>query len=312
MPRPVPRSGTQARGRVITPQRLRSRFRLLLLGMVVVLGGFVFWLTRANPSHMNGARPIATLSTDDAHALLWSPGDSNIVFFGHHDGLLRSIDGGRTWQATSLADADAMSVSATPKAPERMYVAGHGIFRRSDDGGTTWTTPNSPLQGADIHGFAQSPADPDRLYALVVGQGIVMSTDGGTTWTQRAQAAASHAALVVNADGTTLLMGGPSNRVQQSADDGATWTRSGSDLPPGAQVLALAVGPDGAGLFAGTTKGLYRRTSPDAPWEPTPLKEPILAVAVNFVHSNVVLAINEHQQVLRSDNGGATWTGATQ
>jgi hypothetical protein len=129
---------------------------------------FVLALTflnqRANPS---GLLPLSTLNTRDFHALQWSPTDPNIVYFGHHDGIEISRDQGRTWQPSSLRGADAMNIVAADTTSGRMYAAGHGVFLRSDDGGTTWAPVEGPLASADIHGFAASTDDTDRLYAFV-------------------------------------------------------------------------------------------------------------------------------------------------
>ncbi len=279
----------------------------LALGVLVVLalGGWLL-LRGARPA-AGSPQPIATLKTQDFHALVWSPTDPNTVFFGHHQGLLKSTDGGHTWQPTTLRDADAMNLAASPKAPRRVYAAGHGVFLRSDDGGTTWTAPDSPIQGADIHGFAQSPADPNRLYAVVVGQGLLASPDGGTTW-QAANPSPPGVALAVSPDGRTLYMG-TANAVEQSTDGGSTWTPSGTGLPADAQVIALSVAPSGDPVFAATTRGLFRRSG--GTWTLTNLKQTILTVAVDALQPNVVLTVDERGQVYRSEDGGMTWGGGS-
>lgn len=303
MSRPVART----RGRTVQRRSTSWNWPALIVRVVLIVsvGGL---LIQRGATNAGNAQSIGTLPSADVHAVAWDPSNPATIFAGHHGGLLRSTDGGRTWQATALTNADAMGLTISPKAPARMYAAGHGIFRRSDDGGATWTAPETAIQGADIHGFAQSPADPDRLYALVMGQGMLSSVDGGVTWTPRSNPGQMMAALAVSSDGKTLLMGA-GNRVQQSTDDGATWSGSGSALPSGAQVAALtAVSNDGT-AFAGTTNGLYRRTGTDAQWEPTGLNGTILTVTVNPAQPDNVLAINDQNQVFRSDDGGKTWDG---
>jgi photosystem II stability/assembly factor-like uncharacterized protein len=294
----------QSRGRPVQTQRRRFPLVFIIMAMIIVVAALFFRQFPGTSS--TDPQPISTLQTDDFHALLWSPTEPNTIFFGHHGGLLQSIDGGRSWQATTLTNADAMSVASSPKAPQRLYAAGHGIFRRSDDGGATWTAPESSIQGADIHGFAQSPADADHLFALVVGQGLLMSTDRGTTWTPQAQMDAGHAALVVSSDGKTLLMGS-ANRVQQSTDHGATWTVRGSGIPANAAVTALAVAHTDETIYAATTNGLYRQVTGTSAWAPTRLRGTLLAVAVNPTQPTSVLAVDDQGRVYRSDDAGMTW-----
>ena len=307
MARTTPRSAARARGRQVQ-RRSRTGWTIpLAFGLILVVGLGVWLWQRGAPGTAGGSsRPISTVPSQDVHALVWSPADANTVFFGHHGGLLKSTDGGRTWQPTTLANADAMALGASPKAPQRIYAAGHNVFQRSDDGGASWTAPPSSVQGVDIHGFAQSPAEPDRLYAMVVGQGLLTSTDGGANWTPVTTAPQGQA-IAVSGDGKTLLMSTQAG-VQQSGDSGATWTAAGAGLPRRAQVISLATDPNGDAVFAATTEGVYRRAG-TGNWEATGLKGTILTVAVSPAQPGAVLAVDEQGKVYRSDDGGMTWGG---
>ncbi len=282
---------------------------LIFGGFVLLVLAALVWSRGMQTTRARVPQPIATLHTQDFHSLVWSATEPNTVFFGHHQGLLKSTDGGHTWQPTALTQVDAMTLASSPQAPQRMYAAGHGIFRRSEDGGATWTAPQSQLQGADIHGFTQSPVDPNSLYAVVMGQGLFKSTDGGTAWTLLAADAPPGTALAMSVDGRTLFLG-TATAVQQSMDGGATWTQHGTALPPNAQVLALAVQPGTGTLFAATAAGLYRQLETGS-WTPTTLHSPILAVAMSPLQPQTVLAVNAQGEVYRSGDGGASWGGGT-
>ena len=310
MARSRPGRAAETRGRVVQP---RHRFRFLpLVGATLLLLalalGVVLWQDNREGTAAGAVRPIATLSTADVHALLWSATEANTVFVGHHGGLLRSDDGGRTWQPTTLKDADAMSLAVSSQAPTRIYAAGHGVFRRSDDGGKTWTAPDVPIQGADIHAFAQNPVNPDHLYALEASRGILVSTDAGATWKPVASTP-GHAALGVTADGKTLLLG-TSDGVQGSPDQGVTWQPFGQGLPRFTQVLGLAVDPGDNTVFAATSKGLFHRNGTDRDWQPTALTQPLISVAASPLQAGVVIAVDDAKRVYRSDDGGATWSGS--
>src|ERR1035437_4308415 len=81
-------------------------------------------------------QPIARLRTADYHSLAFSTNDSNIVFFGHHDGIMHSVDGGKTWQSLiNQPNFDAMSLAIDHSDSRLMYLAGHDIFQVSRDGG---------------------------------------------------------------------------------------------------------------------------------------------------------------------------------
>lgn len=86
-PRGRPTSGTPTRG---LPKPLLIAG--LILAIVAIIG---VGLSLRGGGQTGGA--IATLQTADFHALAFTPDNPNVVFFGHHNGMMRSDDGGRTW-----------------------------------------------------------------------------------------------------------------------------------------------------------------------------------------------------------------------
>ncbi len=75
------------------------------------------------------AQPIAKLDVPDVHSLAFSPTNPDTVYFGSHNGLLKSSDGGRNWQPTPLNKGDAMNI-APAKDGKVIYIAGHNLFLR--------------------------------------------------------------------------------------------------------------------------------------------------------------------------------------
>jgi len=78
-----------------------------------------------------------------------------------------------------------MAVAAHPAAARTLYVGTHesGILK-STDGGRSWSVTNDGLGGLDVHGLAIDPNAPDKLHALVrgQGQGVYRTGDGGRGW----------------------------------------------------------------------------------------------------------------------------------
>jgi photosystem II stability/assembly factor-like uncharacterized protein len=290
-----------------------------LIGGIVALAalGFVAWLLlRLSPSTEGSA--ISTLQTLDQHALLFSPTDANVVFFGHHNGVMRSDDGGRTWRA--LVDRrgfDAMQLATAGRA-NRMYLAGHDVFQLSDDGGASWRPVQHNLPGTDIHQFTLDPDNPDRLTAGVVGFGVLRSTDGGRTWAKLANQPPGEVTALVSAGGEPELLyaGAAGSGVLRSADGGSTWEtpsgQAGSDAAFRA-VLALAVDPSARQtVYAGTESGLARSVDGGASW--AALRYPgdnAVAVAVSPANPRIVLAVattpRRQGLVYRSEDGGQSW-----
>lgn len=107
---------------------------------------------------------------------------------GGNTGLIKSTDGGKTWEtvATILeppVDFHAMSVSKSdPNVIIGFDSAGRGLFKTTD-AGKNWQTLTPPEY---ISALAISPTDANVVFAGT-GKGIFVSNDGGSTWTQLEQ-----------------------------------------------------------------------------------------------------------------------------
>jgi photosystem II stability/assembly factor-like uncharacterized protein len=120
-------------------------------------------------------------------------------------GVFRTRDGGRSWEKVLFVSdsTGAADLEIHPTNPDIIYAATwrgerkpwtiisgarEGGIYRSDDGGTTWKRltrglPNGLRGKADL---AVSPADPDRVYALIEAPapegGLYRSDDRGESW----------------------------------------------------------------------------------------------------------------------------------
>ena len=287
--------------------------RRLMLGVVLAVAvlGAAAWFLR---SGRDGGGPLAVLQTGDFHALAFGTDDPNVVLFGHHDGVMRSADGGRTWSPlVARRNFDAMGLAVSRGSSPQVFLAGHDVFQLSKDGGASWQAVEHNLPGTDIHGFAMSPDDPNRLYAYVVDQGLLQSADGARTWQRLATRLPDDVHAVAAAGGTpeTLYAGSMRWGVLKSTDGGAKWAPAASGL--GARmVAALAVDPVARQtVYVGVDSGLYKSTNGGAAWSKLPFPgENAVALAINPLDPKTILSITvkDKQGLLyRSDDGGATW-----
>jgi len=122
-------------------------------------------------------------------------------------GIFRSKDGGKTWQKVLFRSdkAGACDLVIDSTNPNVLYAGfwevyrkpwtlesggpGSGIFK-STDGGDNWTeitrNPGLPRGTIGIVGITVSPANPDRVWAIVEAEdgGVFRSENGGRTWTK--------------------------------------------------------------------------------------------------------------------------------
>ena len=278
------------------------------IAALVVIAGIVTWqLTSSTDGGADGIQPIATLDTADVHSLLVDPQDPERVVFGSHAGTQVSRDGGFNWEDGELRNADAMQLAVSPKSPETLYATGHDLFQVSRDAGQSWQTLSHNLPGTDIHGFAQDPTDPLRLYAYLAGAGVFVSTDGGTNWAPLSgQPPGGGMHLVLATNGADLYAATGAGIVK-SSDEGVTWTALSAQ--PRDQVISLAIpASEPQTLYAGTPNGLEKSTDGGASWTALgPQDVPALALAVTATEPSRVIFVSDTGAVYRSDDGGATW-----
>lgn len=108
-----------------------------------------------------------------------SPTDPELVIATTGRTLLRSTDGGRTWQP--LQGPGLLVMDWADKAG-LWGVAADGQVWHSPDAAKSWQQPGRV--GGEPEALL---ADQGRLYAAVVELGIVSSADGGRSWQVRYQ-----------------------------------------------------------------------------------------------------------------------------
>jgi photosystem II stability/assembly factor-like uncharacterized protein len=237
-----------------------------------------------------GAEPASLFRSDDGglsfelvralwdhpHRPSWEPGAGGMclhTIIPHGDrlvtaisaaGVYRSLDGGRTWNASNTGIEARFfpdrypefgqcvhKIAADAEDPDRLYLQNHGGVYRSDDGGSSWNPIHAGLP-ADF-GFAMV-AHPRRgdsafLYPLVSDEQrvppdgasrVFATTDGGNTWEARAGGLPSEhvygtvlrdAMCADDADPTGLYFGNRNGEVWASADVGAHWQSVATHLP---------------------------------------------------------------------------------
>src|SRR5690349_19324425 len=95
---------------------------LIIAGVTLVVLAIGQWFVLSNGQSGNkNARPISRLSTADFHSLAFSPTEPDTVFFGHHNGLMVSRNGGKDWQPMTGFNADAMALAIPSSAPHTIY-----------------------------------------------------------------------------------------------------------------------------------------------------------------------------------------------
>lgn len=312
-PTSPPLQQTRVGGEAQTASRNRGLRWATPIAVGILIGSLIAWWVwtgRTGTGEVAVAQPIATISAPDYHSLLIDPADANQIFFGSHDGTQVSGDGGVSWHPGNLRGVDAMILASSPEAPETIYAAGHDVFQVSRDSGDTWQPVTHNLPGTDIHGFAQNPKDPQRLYAFVVGAGGFSSEDGGTTWSALLTQPPGGSYVVLASNGEELYAATDSG-IARSRDHGGSWEQL--ETQPGiVTILSLAVSSENHDLiYVGTPSGAYRSVDGGSSWDDIgPAGVAVLSIALTPDDAERVLVLGNQGAVYRSDDSGSSWQGA--
>lgn len=288
-----------------TPRSVSSRGRAIVLAALGLAAAGLVAVAVLRPSAaVPSGSPWARLGTQDVHTLRFPGPGTETLLFGHHDGVLRSEDSGRSWAPLGFGE-DAMGMATGSDGT--IIVAGHLVFQESRDGGASWTAIDADLPSLDIHAFARSGRDPDRMWAYLAGGGVYESTDGGVTWSMAYEGDVIHL-TALRADGVDVLLGvSPFEGLVRSMDGGRTWRGSGA--PPASPVTSLAATTDGRIVILGGPDGLHRSDDGGASWRQI-LKAPTILAAAISDDGLTIAVVDEGTILYRSSDGGATWPGS--
>jgi photosystem II stability/assembly factor-like uncharacterized protein len=176
--------------------------------------------------------------------------------------FVKTADGGKTWTVDSISGAAAYDLRSVHARSERTahVAATAGRIWRTTDGGKTWSLR---YQAKDTTVFLDAIDFWDDRNGIALGDPmngrwfILLTRDGGTTWTEppmsqrpvaaegEAAFAASGSSLVTGEGGTVWIgSGGRVARLHRSNDYGRTWSVLDSPLRQGGSsegIFSLAV-----------------------------------------------------------------------
>jgi hypothetical protein len=261
------------------------------------------------------------------------------------------------WGA-SVVSGRSIAIAIDPTNYNNIYLGtSSGGVWKSTNAGANWTALTDGQDSLSTGAIAIDPTNPNTIYvgtgepfAANYGEGILKSTDGGSTWTQICGpfcgpvgqdsyygSGSRIGALVVDSTNNQVLLAAVSVTAQnaqtgiyRSTDAGNTWTQvltanNGNDS--GDTVLFDPVNPGIAyatlgNIFSGYTEGIYKSTDHGVTWTSISASLPLgtaglisLAIAPSSpttLYAGVAdVNTGNLDGFFKTTNGGASWTQLT-
>lgn len=266
---------------------------------------------------------------DTVYSLAASPAfaRTRVCFAAQQRGVLRSEDGGLTWQTAFDALGLDTPLPATCIALSPSFDEDHTLFAgvpggvlRSTDGGRHWTTAVLASPPPFVSALALSPdyAEDAILFAGTLDDGVFRSSDGGASWEMwNIGLLDPHIlCLAISPDfgRDRTVYAGTESGIFCSRNSGRFWHELAFPIDD-APVVCLALSPafehDGI-MFAGTEAcGLARSTDRGQSWQSLPV--PHISGAVNGLllspefpdRPDLLIILDDTLMVSR--DGGISW-----
>lgn len=265
----------------------------------------------------------------DVRAIAISPTAPNTMYAGALPGVYRSLDGGSTWTkaaSTGLGTSPFINAIAVDPTSANIVYAGSlsgGVFK-SVNGGDNWTPLDVPLGSAIAAVILFHPVTPSTLY-VGAGSGVFRSTDSGNTWTALNNFGLATVpnvrSLAIDPNTpATMYAGTIGNGVFKTVNGGATWTAANVGLGGGdpMSVTSIVIDPFNPTIlytghfFKNGLPSINKSENGATSW--FPLNNggaQINKLVADRATAGTIYAAAITDGVLKSTNGGATWTQVT-
>lgn len=235
------------------------------------------------------------------------------LFKATTSGLHRSADAGRTWTKVAAPNQEAIRLLAVPAGGrDVLYAAGPNLgITRLDTAHGEQRAVGGDLPEAEVVALAAHSTQPDTLYAVLRGEGIWRTQDGGDHW-QRMDTGPAEVRQLIHTDmkgsmQTGWLYAVTPDKLRISMDCFCLW-RNGGAIPGTLAAIAHRPGRPET-MYAASSAGIFFSQDGGRSWTAgaAPTAE---VVAIAATAAGELFALTRSGELLRSSNGAAGWERA--
>ncbi|MAF08879.1 hypothetical protein CMK11_00355 [Candidatus Poribacteria bacterium] len=226
-----------------------------------------------------------------------------MVYAATPHGVFRSADAGITWLDSSYGLGSPYIRGVTNVGTD-LYAAQYNFSNaidvgvcRSVDAGATWAPTAGP-----IYGVTSIAGHDGVLYGGSDGDGVLVSSDNGSTWVQKNAGLVSDGLRVyaMRGEGASVYAG-TFDGLHRTDDGGDSWVALG---PAGAHVHGIAFAGGNIYVTASNTQEVYVSSDQGSTWTGAAAGPSLNQLAE---YGSTVFAASF--DAMRSDDDGATWQG---
>lgn len=268
----------------------------------------------------------------DGYSLAIDPTNSNILYVGGKQRVLKSADAGMTWSEHLVGEDTIPEIAVNPSSPQTIYGIGKqgGLgFFKSIDGGVTWEADTVETLGV-AYCLSIAPSSHNTIYIGGRSGGgplkrrarVYKSLDGGETWTNVSSNVGDTLnnvriawSIAVHETIPDLAYLGSNGSIWCTTDGGGAWTEIFACSAVVYNIVTTADNP--STLYASINKYIYKSVDAGTTWamcdtQYYPTWNYTLAVKDN--DESFIFAVNNEwnsEGIFRSTDGGITWDTTT-
>lgn len=276
---------------------------------------------------------------DGVPVLATDPAIRGTLYAGTSAGVFKSTDGAASWQAANagISVFSVLAIAVERAAPSTLYIGTRAGIFRTGDRGSTWS-----FVAAFGHRACPSvvldPARSSTLYAAAAANGVVKSTDRGTSWLPASVGLRALSVIAIAVDPlvpSTILVSTATQGSTGSAglfksdDAGRSWRDMSASVPSSSGFGALAFDPtDPSTVYAGGL-GLFKSMDGATSWSPInnglPVPGPGSLLSIvggeslaidpqtpSNVYAGLFLGFHVGGAIAKSIDGGKSWTSVAE
>lgn len=220
------------------------------------------------------------IDDSDIFAIDIDPRDPNHVIASACSGIYESKNGGEHWRKVQGIPSQSRRTRAILQHPSVDGIVFAGTtegFWRSDKGGDSDSWMVTTSRQLEINSIAVHPSRPDMIYIGTNNYGIMVSNDGGKSFTPSNGGFSGRFAYAILPDretpnriyASTINTATGGGFLFVSNDNGETWRPSMRSMPSRLITYAIVQDTRDANvLYLGTNLGVYRSIDRGATWAP--------------------------------------------